>query len=137
MVFASAFAWFFVLFATTTNNSITFATYVNPNDIDHPDEWMVKFIACVAVLAVAGLHYRMVNIGIQANNVLAAYKVIFLGVLGVAGLIATCRNGAQGTLAGLDDYTSTHAAGRLSEGNVTLAILQVLYSYHGWENASS
>ena len=137
MVFASAFAWFFVLFATTTNNSITFATYINPNDIDHPDELMVKLIAFVAVLAVAGLHYRMVNIGIQTNNILAAYKVIFLGVLGVGGLIATCLNGARGTLAGLDDYTSTHAAGRLSEGNVTLAILQVLYSYHGWENASS
>ncbi|PLN84779.1 amino acid transporter [Aspergillus taichungensis] len=136
MVFASAFAWFFVLFATTTNNSITFATYINPHDIEDPDEWMVKFIACAAVLAVACLHYRMVNIGIQTNNILAAYKVIFLGVMGVAGLIATCRNGTRGELAGLNDYTSPGDGRPLLGGNVSLAILQVLYSYHGWENAN-
>lgn len=135
LLFASCFAWFFILFATTTNNAITFAKYINPHEAEKPDEWFVKFLACVIVLAVSGLHYRLVNIGILANNVLAAYKVFFLGSLTVAGLFATCRDGTRDNrLRGLGDYTKTY--GNVSGTNIALAVLHVLYSYHGWENAS-
>ncbi|XHF98274.1 hypothetical protein AWENTII_001834 [Aspergillus wentii] len=134
ILFATCFAWFFILFATTTNNAITFATFINPDKADNPDEWFTKFVACVIVIAIAILHYRLVNIGILSNNLLAAYKVIFLGVLTIAGFVATCRDGARGRLEGLKDYA--HTNGKVSETSIILAILQVLYSYHGWENAN-
>lgn len=59
----------------------------------------------------------------------------FLGVLTVASLVATCRNATRDNeLRGLGDYTQTY--GKVSGANIALAILHVLYSYHGWENAS-
>ena len=135
LLFASCFAWFFILFATTTNNAITFATFINPAHAENPNEWQTKFIACVIVLAVSGLHYRLVNIGILSNNMLAAYKVTFLGALTAAGFFATCRDGARDGLDGRNDYVKSGPGSSTPEDNI-LAILQVLYSYHGWENAS-
>lgn len=139
MLFASCFAWFFILFATTTNNALVFSTFINPSKSEEPklpDEWFTKFIACMAVLVVAGLHYRLVNIGILSNMILAAYKVIFLGILTAAGFFAACRDGARHQLKGLDQFAATQSKSDISATNVILAILQVLYAYQGWENAS-
>ncbi|KAL2822905.1 amino acid permease-domain-containing protein [Aspergillus granulosus] len=134
LLFASAFSWVFIAFATSTTNSITFARYINPNKAEAPDVWFTKFFACVIVVGICAVHYRFVNIGIAANNILAAYKVLFLGILVIAGFIETCRQGAHGQLPGLGDYTMTY--GSPSPTNIALAILQVLYSYQGWENAN-
>jgi amino acid transporter len=86
------------------------------------------------VVAIVGLHYRLVNIGIFANNLLAAYKVTFLGILCIAGFVVVCRDGTRHQLLGLDDYATTH--GTVTPTNVVLALLLVFYSYDGWENAS-
>ncbi|KAL4801856.1 amino acid permease-domain-containing protein [Aspergillus unguis] len=134
LLFASAFSWVFIAFATPTSNSITFARYINPHDAGDPDVWKTKFFACVVVVAICAVHYRFVNIGIKANRILAVYKVLFLGVLVLAGFVETCRQGADGRLEGLGDYAKTY--GNPSPTNVALAILQVLYSYQGWENAN-
>lgn len=140
ILFASCFAWFFILFATTTNNALVFATFIHPSKTQEPelpDEWLTKFIACVAVLPVACLHYRLVNIGILSNMVLAAYKVTFLGILTAAGFFAACRGGARHQLKGLGHFAETQSKSQeVSATNVILAILQVLYAYQGWENAS-
>ena len=138
ILFASCFAWFFILFATTTNNALVFATFINPSNAEEPQsqEWLTKFIACVAVLVVASLHYRFVNIGILSNMVLAAYKVTFLGILTAAGFFAACRDGARHQLRGLNHFAETQSEADVSATNVILAILQVLYSFQGWENAS-
>jgi amino acid transporter len=135
LLFASAFAWVFIASATPTSNSVTFARYINPTKDGQPDVWFTKFFACVIVVGICAVHYRLVNIGIWANDCLAVYKVLFLLVLVLAGFVETCRQGADGGLLGLGDYATTH--GSPSPTNVALAILQVLYSYQGWENAST
>ncbi|KAL3436106.1 amino acid permease-domain-containing protein [Aspergillus tetrazonus] len=134
LLFASAFAWVFIASATPTSNSVTFARYINPTKDGQPDVWFTKFFACVIVVGICAVHYRLVNIGIWANDCLAVYKVLFLLVLVLAGFLETCRQGADGGLLGLGDYATTH--GSPSPTNVALAILQVLYSYQGWENAN-
>ncbi|KAL4782538.1 amino acid permease-domain-containing protein [Aspergillus varians] len=134
LFFASAFSWFFIAFATPTTNSITFARYINPNNAEDPDVWFTKFFACVIVVGICAMHYCFVTVGIAANKFLAGYKVLFLGVMVIAGLIETCRQGALGRLQGVGDYTMTH--GSPSATNIALAILQVLYTYQGWENAN-
>ncbi|KAL4904027.1 hypothetical protein BDW74DRAFT_168521 [Aspergillus multicolor] len=134
LLFACAFSWVFIAFATPTTNSITFARYIDPNQASDPDVWFTKFFACVVVVGICALHYRFVNIGIWANDFLAVYKVLFLLILVLAGFVETCRQGADGRLLGVGDYTATH--GDPSPTNVALAILQVLYSYQGWENAN-
>ncbi|KAL2820553.1 amino acid permease-domain-containing protein [Aspergillus cavernicola] len=132
LLFACSFAWAFIAFATSTTNSITFAHYINPNKAEDPDVWFTKFFACVIVVAVSALHYRFVNIGIAANNLLAVFKVSFLAILIVGGIVESFRQG--GSLPGLGDYPTQH--GTSSVTNYALAILQVLYSYQGWENAN-
>ncbi|KAL4761141.1 APC family permease [Aspergillus foveolatus] len=134
LLFASAFAWVFIAFATPTSNSVTFARYINPTKDGQPDVWFTKFFACVIVVGICAVHYRLVNIGIWANDCLAVYKVLFLLVLVLAGFVETCRQAADGGLLGVGDYATTH--GNPSPTNVALAILQVLYSYQGWENAN-
>ncbi|KAL4974576.1 amino acid permease-domain-containing protein [Aspergillus desertorum] len=134
LLFASAFAWVFIAFATPTSNSVTFARYIDPARDGQPDVWFTKFFACVIVVGVCAVHYRFVNIGIWANDCLAVYKVLFLLILVLAGFVETCRQGADGGLLGVGDYATTH--GSPSPTNVALAILQVLYSYQGWENAN-
>ncbi|KAL4883539.1 amino acid permease-domain-containing protein [Aspergillus karnatakaensis] len=134
LLFATCYAWFFVAFATSTSNALTFARYINPDKAEDNDEWFVKFFACLIVVAICGVHYRLVNIGIIANNTLAVLKVVLLGVLVLAGLVKACREGIHGSLAGKGDFTANH--GNASATNIALAILQVLYSYQGWENAN-
>ncbi|KAL4812941.1 amino acid permease-domain-containing protein [Aspergillus spinulosporus] len=134
LLFASAFAWVFIASATPTSNSITFARYINPTKEGQPDVWFTKFFACVIVVGICAVHYRLVNIGIWANDCLTVYKVLFLLVLVFAGFVETCRQGVDGGLLGVGDYATTH--GSPSPTNVALAILQVLYSYQGWENAN-
>ncbi|KAL4981765.1 amino acid permease-domain-containing protein [Aspergillus falconensis] len=134
LLFASAFAWVFIAFATPTSNSVTFARYIDPTRDGQPDVWFTKFLACVIVVGICTVHYRFVNIGIWANDCLAVYKVLFLLILVLAGFVETCRQGADGGLLGVGDYATTH--GNPSPTNVALAILQVLYSYQGWENAN-
>lgn len=75
-------------------------------------------VAWVIVLAVSELHYRMVNIGILSNNVLAAYKVGFLGILTAAGFFATCRDGARHRLSGLQGYINSGSEARAFERNI-------------------
>ncbi|KAL4915416.1 amino acid permease-domain-containing protein [Aspergillus aurantiobrunneus] len=116
LLFASAFSWVFIAFATPTTNSITFATHINPNKTEEPDVWFTKFFACVIVVGICDLHHRFVNTGIAANNLLAVFK------------------GANGDLPGLGDFRTT--GGSPSPTNIALGILQVLYSYQGWENAN-
>jgi amino acid transporter len=102
---------------------------------ENPNEWLTKFIACWIVVAVSLLHYRLVNIGIIANDLLALGKVAFLGILIVAGFVGVCRDGNSGNLRGIHDYVQTF--GNVTPTNIILAILLVLFSYQGWENAST
>jgi amino acid transporter len=136
LVFACSFAWVFVTCSTSVANALNFAIYANYPETDNPNEWKVKFIACVMVVTVAGLHYRKVNLGIWVNNGLAFYKVLFLGILTLAGFAATCRDAARGKLEGLSDFATTFEDDRVTPTNVVLGFLLVLFSYDGWENAS-
>jgi amino acid transporter len=121
-------------------NALNFAKFLLLTRDSDPNEWLEKFIACGVVVAISLLHYRLVNIGIQANFWLAIGKVLFLSLLVFAGFIATCRDGAHGKLEGLHDYGTTHKSGRVqgspSAVNIVVAILLVFFSYQGWENAS-
>lgn len=122
-------------YSTSVANAFNFALFADYPETDKPNEWKIKFIACVIVVAVAALHYRKVNLGILANNTLALYKVLFLTILTFAGFIVTCIDGAHGQLQGLNDYATTKVE-HVTPTNVVLALLMVLFSYDGWENAS-
>jgi amino acid transporter len=115
-------------------NALNFAKFLLLTRNDNPGEWLEKFIACGVVFAISLLHYRTVNIGVYANNILAFGKVLFLLVLVVAGIIGVSRDGHNHELLGLPNFAKT--SGNITAVNVVFAILLVFYSYEGWENAS-
>jgi amino acid transporter len=134
LLFACSFAWVFVSFSTSVGNALNFAKFLLLTRNNNPGEWLEKFIACGIVFVISLLHYRTVNIGVYANNILAVGKVLFLLVLVLAGFIGVSRDGHNDELLGLPRFAET--SGKITSVNVVVAILLVFYSYQGWENAS-
>ena len=97
------------------------------------NEWLQKFVGCWLVVGICLLHYRLVNIGIYANNFLAAFKVLVVFLFLLIGLCG-----------GIPKESHQHASkdfGNSKEtirapANSAVAIFLVLYSFQGWENAS-
>jgi amino acid transporter len=147
-------------------NGFNFAKFFLYTWINNPGEWLLKFLACAIVIAISFVHYRLVNIGIKANNLLAGYKVIFLSFLIITGFVSVCIKGGRGTLRGRHDFGHTQTNVDKTRAqcftefnwsniteigttpivkpdaatgpvNVVVAILLVFFSYSGWENASA
>ncbi|MCJ1462464.1 hypothetical protein MMC07_001066 [Pseudocyphellaria aurata] len=134
-----SFAWFFVCFSTSTGNAISFARFVG--FAAHPDremdEWLQKFIGCWLIVGICLLHYRLVNIGIWANNLLAAFKVVLVLVFVLIGLLGGLpkESSTDEGIPGASDFGKSNEMIR-APANSALAIFLVLYSYQGWENAN-
>lgn len=107
----------------------------------HPDremdEWLQKFIGCWLVVGICLLHYRLVNIGILANNLLAAFKVVVVLLFFLIGLLGGLpkEGPTDGGIPGASDFGKSKEMVK-APANSALAIFLVLYSYQGWENAS-
>lgn len=101
------------------------------------DEWLQKFVGCWSIVAICFLHYRLVNIGIWANNLLAAFKVLVMILFFMIGLLGGLPKEGHKALGipGASDFGDSKEV-RRAPANCTLAIFLVLYSYQGWENAS-
>lgn len=136
---ATSFAWFYVVFSTSTGNANNFARYIGVAAHPHGylSEWLQKYIACWVVVGICILHYRLVNIGIWANNILASFKVmavlLFLLIGFCGGILDKARS--KKPIQGTSDFGHTRDT-KTAPVNITLALFLVLYSYQGWENAS-
>ncbi|KAL2886617.1 High-affinity methionine permease [Ceratocystis lukuohia] len=141
------FAVQFVLFAVSTANSVSFSSYVlvaaaSNTEIDSAKvgSWTNRGISVGIVTVVSCIHAFMPHTGIYIGNVLGAFKLLLLLFVICSGFAALAghreldpRNFSSfdgGTLADPDADTSATAAGYAN------ALLQVLYSYSGWENAN-
>ncbi|KAI9893693.1 MAG: hypothetical protein M1814_005909 [Vezdaea aestivalis] len=150
---SSAFSWFFICISSSVGNAISFSRYIGflfapspkegskgafaPRGIQN--EWLIKLVACSVTIFVCAVHYRLVNIGIVANNLLAFVKVLALFLFFTAGLfgglIHTSAEYGK-TIPGAHDWLAHRETGTRPAFNIALAILLVLYSYQGWENAN-
>lgn len=101
------------------------------------NEWLQKFVGCWLVVGICLLHYRLVNIGIHANNSLAAIKVVGVGLLFLIGLFGGLpkESHENGGIPGARDFGNSNETIR-APANSAVAIFLVLYSFQGWENAS-
>lgn len=120
-------------------NAISFARFFG--FAAHPDhemnEWLQKLVGCWLIVAICLLHYRLVNIGIWANNLFAAFKVLLVLLCFLIGLLGGLpkEGHTKGGIPGASDFGNSKEAIR-APANSALAIFLVLYSYQGWENAS-
>ncbi|KAK4106158.1 amino acid transporter [Parathielavia hyrcaniae] len=138
------FAVQFVLFAISTGNSISFSSYLlRAATLDAQDgSWLNRGIAIATITVVCLIHSFAPRLGIWLSNGFGAFKLVLLslvvctGFAALAGRTAVPRpdnfstfHGPGGTIAG-DDNSAGFAS------SSSLALLQVLYSYGGWENAN-
>ena len=138
MLTATLFSGFFVLLANSAGNSIYFAKQVllaanseieTTSDLD---KRLVNFIAITVLSFVCMLHYLSAELSLFLNRWLAAFKVGVLFACFVAGVIARMKTGPGES--GSVGITAVQPGYNPSEG--IAALVYVLYSYQGWENAN-
>lgn len=142
------FSAYFFFLANTTGNCLTFAKYtVMAFRPDSPvDAHLQKTGAVVIQTFVCMALYRSMTTGRLLNRFFSVYKILLLVVILIAGFCTVSSNRAKG----LHDFTKTHnqipsiehrstdsnKAMKPNAGDYTAALLLVLYSFHGWENAN-
>jgi amino acid transporter len=129
---AILFSAYFILIPNTTGNSLAFSKNLllaaNPTatvtgDLDGR---LLTFFAVCGLSMVCFLHYFSRRSGMFLNKLFALYKIFLLIAFIVAGGIASRSDGN-----GKDDWSS-------QPGNRDYlgALIYVMYSYRGWENAN-
>jgi len=150
------FAVQFVLFAVSTGNSISFSSYFLRAVTGNATEgsWLNRGIAIAAITVVCLIHAFTPRLGIWLGNGLGAFKLILLSLVVCTGFAALAGRTVGATP---DNFSSFDGAGNVTLGadskitdsetpgidesagtasRYALALLQVLYSYSGWENAN-
>ncbi|KAL7267445.1 hypothetical protein RUND412_009973 [Rhizina undulata] len=135
---------FFILLGNTAANGIAFAKYMlvafSP-ETPNPDPRLQKFVAVVCLTFVCLIHLFSRKMGIMINNVLAVYKVLLLSFVVVAGFAcmagARVDEGGEAPGYGLNNLKDMFK-GYQPRGphDYATAMLGVLYSFQGWENAN-
>jgi len=129
------FSAFFLVLANSAGNSIAFAKQIllialpQAGKTSDLDARLVRFIAIVILTVICLLHYFSGKLGRFMNKLLALFKGCLLFSVFVAGVKAAHKEGS-----GLKDFTQKHDSG--SGINSLAALVLILYSYQGWENAN-
>jgi len=106
-----------------------------------PDPWTARGIAMAAITGVCLIHTFTPRLGIWLSNFLGAFKlvllslVVFTGFAALAGRLEVPPPRNFSSFEG-PEMTTTREAGAGQAAAYSLAILQVLYAYSGWENAN-
>jgi len=136
------FAVFFVLLGNTAANTIAFAKGMllafNPEN-KQPDYRLQRFVALVCITFICLIHLFSRKMGIFMNNALAAYKVALLLFVVISGFV--CLGGGGGgnhkdIPYGAENLKDAFKGSSGSPYAYASAMLSVLYSYQGWENAN-
>lgn len=139
------FAVQFVVFAVSTANTISFANYVmKAVAYDHPQspetDWPTRGVALLAITLVCLIHAFAPKTGIWLGNVLGCLKLIILMLVVCTGFAVLSGRSASKSP---NNFSTFNGPGEVKShdevqiaGGYALALLQVLYSYSGWENAN-
>ncbi|CAH2350485.1 high-affinity methionine permease [[Candida] railenensis] len=127
-----------VLLGFSSGNSFAFGKYIlfafgynSKSDTD----WNVKIVGVLCISACIWLHIKYPNQGTQLFNFLGVFKIlilvliIFIGGLAFAGVIDV----EDGT-----PVAPTLVASEIHQSpySISIALLEIIYSFKGWENAN-
>ncbi|KAK4189155.1 amino acid permease-domain-containing protein [Podospora australis] len=136
----SVFAVQMILLGFSAGNSLAFGRYVllaagHPM----PDGWVPRLIAVICMTFVVSLHAVLPKWGLRLTNALGIFKVIVLLLIVFSGFaaLAGCRRVPNPH--NFDDFWSIEKGDGFGGGGAyayATALLQVVYSYKGWENAN-
>ncbi|KAJ9132201.1 Amino acid transporter [Coniochaeta hoffmannii] len=139
------FAVQFVLFAVSTANSISFSSYILKAATDNSQNgsWLNRGISVAAITVVCLIHSLTPRLGIWLSNGLGAFKLILLLLVVCTGFAALAGRTVAPSPHNFSSFRgpgSAHSSEldtpASSAAGYALSLLQVLYSYSGWENAN-
>lgn len=144
------FSAYFFFLANTTGNCLAFAKYTilafRPGSL--VDAHLQKTGAVVIQTLVCMALYRSMATGRFLNRFFSVYKILLMVVVLIAGFCTVASNKAGGLHDFKDKITQIPSIGKNSAtgsrtevppptvGDYATALLLVLYSFHGWENAN-
>ena len=127
------FSAFFIALPNTDGNSIQFAINclltANPDvtDTTELDKRLITYVAITILTIVCFIHYFSRNSGLLLNLVFAIYKITLVVIIIIWGCITSSKPGN-----GKSDWGEQP----IESKNVLAAMIYIIYSYQGWENAN-
>ncbi|KAF3352375.1 High-affinity methionine permease like protein [Verticillium longisporum] len=129
-----------ILLGFSSGNSLAFGRYVLfASGSESPDGWAARGIAVACATFATFLHAVAPKWGLRLINVLGVFKVVILLFIVFSGFAALAGHRR------VPDPDNFSNAFRIEEGNgygnggaygYATALLRVVYSYKGWENAN-
>lgn len=129
-----------LLLGFSSGNALAFGRYVLfASGSEAPDGWAARGIGCASITFAVILHSLFPKWGIRIFSVLGIFKVVVLLVIVFSGFAALAGNrrvedpkNFQNAFA-IEDGDGYGGGGAYAYSN---ALLNVVYSYKGWENAN-
>jgi amino acid transporter len=117
---------YFICIYTTATNGMQFArqTIIAATGADVKDERVMRLIAVVITTFTCLILYFSAAIGRKLNRWLASLKLMLLFAIFVAGAVMARTSAVR------------DVAMSLPAPNASVAMLQVLYAFQGWENGT-
>ncbi|KAK4464760.1 amino acid permease-domain-containing protein [Cladorrhinum samala] len=136
----SIFAVQMILLGFSAGNSLAFGRYVLLA-VGHPmpDGWFPRLIAVICVTFVVLLHAVLPKWGLRLTNALGIFKVLVLLLIVFSGFAALAGYRLVPDPHNFDDFWAIEKGDGYGGGGAyayATALLQVVYSYKGWENAN-
>ncbi|KAJ4306631.1 hypothetical protein N0V88_001436 [Collariella sp. IMI 366227] len=136
----SVFAVQMVLLGFSAGNSLAFGRYVLLA-VGHPmpDGWIPRAIAVACMTFVIILHAAFPKWGLRLTNALGIFKVIVLLLIVGSGFAALAGYRLVPDPGNFDNFWAVEKGDGYGGGGAyayATALLQVVYSYKGWENAN-
>ncbi|KAL2176389.1 amino acid permease-domain-containing protein [Thermothelomyces heterothallicus CBS 202.75] len=136
----SVFAVQIVLLGFSAGNALAFGRYVLLA-VGHPmpDGWVPRLIAVACITLVVLLHALLPRWGLRLTNALGIFKVLVLLLIVFSGFAALAGYRLVPDPHNFDDFWAIEKGDGYGGGGAyayATALLQVVYSYKGWENAN-
>ncbi|KAL2197683.1 amino acid permease-domain-containing protein [Corynascus similis CBS 632.67] len=136
----SVFAVQIVLLGFSAGNSLAFGRYaLLAVGRPMPDGWVPRLIAVICMTLVVLLHAVVPKWGLRLTNALGIFKVLVLLLIVFSGFAALAGYRLVPNPHNFDDFWAIEKGDGYGGGGAyayATALLQVVYSYKGWENAN-
>ncbi|KAK6456681.1 amino acid/polyamine transporter I [Scheffersomyces xylosifermentans] len=130
-----------VLLGFSSGNSYSFGKYVLYAVTDHQDgdatnDTMVKIIGVACISFCILLHTRYPNQGTQLFNFLGIFKILILVLIILMGAAVSLKLVDVPPTDNFTNIWSFHNRQTPNSYSVSVALLEVIYSFKGWENVN-
>lgn len=129
-----------ILLGFSSGNALAFGRYVlYASGSTEGDGWTARGIAIACITFAVGLHSTLPKWGLRLVNVLGIFKVVILVFIvfsGFAALAGRLRVPPPGNFNNAFAIEVTENYGGTGAYGYSTALLQIIYSYKGWENAN-